>query len=351
MLRHFLLALTLAGSPQAAIDLRLPTANHHLFSGEPDLFYMYVDRIFEGQTSKPWEAGTFGLVRNAMRMADQVIYTKFHEGIDISPLNRDRLGNPLDLVSSIAEGRVVHTNPIAGRSNYGKYVVVEHTWENSAVYSLYAHLAEITCNPGDAVPAGAVLGRLGCTGSGLNRTRAHLHLELTMLLSQHYDAWHKTGGTGTNYHGLFNGINLSGTDAARFFLEQKANPELRFSEFITAIPAYFKVTVPSKGTPDFVTRYPWICHGNADGAVSWEISFSATGLPVAFAPSQQRVATPLITSIHPSTIPQRYLTRNLVTGQQNSASLTTSGKQLVALVTDDFPLSTVSKTPAAPPKS
>ncbi len=87
------------------------------------------------------------------------------------------------------------------------------------------------------------------------------------------------------------------------------------------------------------------------GAVSWEISFSATGLPVAFTPSQRQVDAPIVTAIRPSNIPHRYLTRNLVTGQENSATLTPSGKHLVALLTDDFPISTVSKEPAATPKS
>ena len=162
---------------------------------------MYVDRIFEGETSKPWEGGSFGYVRNAMRINDEVILTKFHEGIDIAPVNRDRAGNPLDLVSSIADGRVVHISPISGRSNYGKYVVVEHQWENSSVYSLYAHLAEITCKPGDPVRAGSVLGRMGYTGAGINRTRAHLHLELAMLMSRRFDDWQKAFGGGINHHG------------------------------------------------------------------------------------------------------------------------------------------------------
>lgn len=351
MLRHLLLSFTLTGVLPAAIDLRLPSPNHHLFTGEPERFYMYVDRTFEGQTSKPWEGGTFGLVRNAIRMEDQVICTKFHEGIDIAPVQRDSAGNPLDLVSSIADGKVVHTNLIAGRSNYGKYVVVEHTWENSAVYSLYAHLAEITCKPEDPVKAGDALGRMGYTGVGLNRTRAHVHLELAMLMSRHYEDWNKASAGGTNYHGIFNGMNLTGCDAARFFIGHQANPELRFSEFIASTQAYFKVTVPSKGTPDFVARYPWICRGNAAGAVSWEICFSATGLPIAFIPSQRQVEAPIITSIRPSKIPHRYLTRNLVTGQDHSATLTTSGKHLVALLTEDFPISTVSKEPAPSPKS
>lgn len=334
MLRICLAALALTGFLPAAIDLRLPTENHHLFSGKPDQFYMYVDRTFEGQATKPWEAGTFGFVRNAIRIEDKVVLTKFHEGIDISPVSRDHAGNPLDPVASISDGRVAHISPIAGRSNYGKYVVVEHSWENSSIYSLYAHLAEITCKPGDPVKAGTVLGRMGFTGAGVDRTRAHCHLELTMMMSQRFDDWSKGA---LNYQGNFNGMNLTGADAARFFLEHKNNPELRFSEFIASTPVHFKVTVPSKGTPDFVTRHSWICKGNPEGAVSWDISFSATGMPVAFTPGQRQVDAPIVTSIRPSTIPQRYLTRNLVSGQDNRATLTTGGKQLVALLMDDFP--------------
>ena len=78
--------------------------------------------------------------------------------------------------------------------------------------------------------------------------------------------------------------------------------------------------------------------GTAEGAKSWEISFSATGLPVAFTPSQREVAAPVVTSVRPSTVPHRYLTRGLVTGEGNHATLTNSGKQLVALLTDDFPI-------------
>lgn len=338
MIRNFFLLIAASGLLRAGIDLRLPTENHHLFTGENDRFYMYVDRIFEGVASKPWEGGAFGYVRNAMRFDDKVILTKFHEGIDIAPVNRDRAGNPLDLVSSIADGRVVHVSPVSGRSNYGKYVVVAHNWENSLVYSLYAHLAEITCKPGDPVRAGSALGRMGYTGAGLNRTRAHLHLELAMLMSRHFDDWQKAFGGGINHHGVFNGMNLAGTDVARFFLEHRANPELRFSELVASTPVYFKVTVPVRGTPDFVVRHPWILRGNPDGALSWEISLSATGQPVAFTPSARKVDAPVITAIRPSTVPHRYLTRNLVTGQENRASLTNSGRQLIALLTDDFPI-------------
>jgi murein DD-endopeptidase MepM/ murein hydrolase activator NlpD len=342
--RLFLLIASTAGLLGAApLELRLPTENHHLFTGELEKFYMYVDRTFEGQTTQPWEAGSYGFVRTAIRVNGEVLLTKFHEGIDISPVRRDKAGNPLDLVSSIAAGRVVYVSPLAGRSNYGKYVVVEHMWENSAVLSLYAHLAEITCKLGDAVAAGSVLGRMGYTGAGINRVRAHCHLELGMMTSGRYEDWHRAFGGGTNFHGPYNGMNLIGTEVARFFLEHKANPELSFSRFVASTPVYFKVTVPSRGTPDFVKRYPWIARGQAEGAASWEISFSATGQPVAFTPSQRQVAAAVVTSIRPSTVPHRYLTRGLVTGEGNQATLTRAGKQLVSLITDDFPVSPVSQ--------
>lgn len=340
MISRFVSLILAAASLASAapIDLRLPTDNHHLFTGEPDRFYMYVDRNFEGQMTKPWEAGSFGFVRTAIRINGEVLLTKFHEGVDISPVRRDKAGNPLDLVSSIAQGRVVHVSPQAGRSNYGKYVVVEHMWENSAVYSLYAHLAEITCKPGDPVNTGSVLGRMGYTGAGIDRTRAHCHLEVAMMTSSRYEDWHRQFGGGTNFHGLFNGMNLIGTEVARFFLEQKANPELQFSQFVASTPVYFKVTVPSHGTaPDFAKRYPWMVKGDTTGAASWEISFSATGQPVAFAPSQREVTTAVITAIRPATVPHRYLTRGLITGEGNQATLSRAGKQLVALITDDFP--------------
>jgi murein DD-endopeptidase MepM/ murein hydrolase activator NlpD len=338
MSRIFALILCLTSILQATpLDLRLPTENRHLFTGEMNRFYMYVDRNFEGQATKPWQAGSYGFVRTAIRVNGEVLLTKFHEGIDISPTKRDTAGNPLDLIASIAAGRVAYISAIAGRSNYGKYVVIEHSWENSAVLSLYAHLAEITCKVGDPVNAGTVIGKMGFTGAGIDRTRAHCHLELGMLMNSQFEEWRKKCGGAANFHGNYNGMNISGAEVSRFFLEQKSNPALKFSQFIASTPVYFKVTVPSHGTPDFVKRYPWICHGDATAtAVSWEISFSATGLPIAFHPSSKTVTFPTVTSIRPSTVPHRYLTRSLISGEGNQATLSDSGKQLVSLLTDDI---------------
>jgi murein DD-endopeptidase MepM/ murein hydrolase activator NlpD len=321
-----------------SIELSLPTENHHLFTGEPEKFYMYVDRTFEGETTKPWEGGSFGYVRSPIRVGEHLVMSRFHEGIDIAPVKRDKTGNPLDLVMSIAEGRVVHTSPIAGRSNYGRYVVVEHNWENSKVYSLYAHLAEITAKVGDAVAAGSLLGRMGYSGAGLNRTRAHVHLELGMLMSMNYQAWHDQNFGSANYHGNFNGMNIAGIDVASFFLEHRKNPDLRFSEFVLSRPMQFKVTVPAEcAEPEFLSRYPWMRRGGVPDPVSWEVGFAATGHVISFTPASRKVSSPVVTHLRPSEIPQRWLTRGLLSGEGNGTSLSAVGRNLVSLVMDGFP--------------
>ncbi len=327
------------------IEISLPTENQHLFSGEPEKFYMYVDRVFEGETTKPWEGGSFGYVRSPIRVGGSVVMSRFHEGIDIAPVKRDKAGNPLDLVMSISQGTVVHTSPIAGRSNYGKYVVVEHDWENSKVYSLYAHLAEITAKIGDPVKAGSVLGRMGYTGAGLDRTRAHVHLEIGLLMSTHYQAWHDQNFGSANYHGNFNGMNIAGVDVAEFLIQHRQNPELKFSEFVLTRPVQFKVAVPVNAVePEFLVRYPWMRREGAASPASWEIGFAATGHVVSFTPSERVVSAPMVSHLRPSEIPQRWLTRGLLTGEGSSASLSPGGKSLVSLVMDSFPMDGSART-------
>lgn len=342
MFRFPVLFLACALTARAGIDLRLPTENHHLFTNEPDRFYMFVDRNFEGQKSTPWEGGSYGLVRTSLRFGDKIVQTKFHEGIDIQPIKRDAAGNPLDLVCAIAEGRVLHVSDAAGASNYGKYIVIAHPWENSEVVSLYAHLSKITVKPGDEVKAGSVLGQMGFTGAGIDRRRAHVHLELGIFMSDRYEDWHKATGKGVNKHGIFNGMNIAGADVAKFFLDQKANPQLTFARFLETYPPYFKVTVPApREGLILLARYPWLKHGDLANPPSYEISFSATGMPLAVAPSVKQVPAPVVTAVKPSDIPHRLLTRGLITGQGNQATLTPGGKQLVALLTDDFPMAPV----------
>ncbi|MEI6676826.1 MAG: hypothetical protein WCO57_16775, partial [Verrucomicrobiota bacterium] len=53
--------------------------------------------------------------------------------------------------------------------------------------------------------------------------------------------------------------------------------------------------------------------------------------------------------VQSSTVPQRYLTRGLVTGEGNKAILSPAGKSLFVLMLDDFPvLPTAPVPPVAP---
>jgi murein DD-endopeptidase MepM/ murein hydrolase activator NlpD len=216
--------------------------------------------------------------------------------------------------------------------------VVEHNWEQTKVYSLYAHLAEITVQIGDAVRAGSVLGRMGYTGAGINRTRAHLHLELGFLMSENYEDWHKQSFANPNYHGNFNGMNLAGVDVASLFLAHRENPNMSFSEFVMSRPVQFKVVVPAeREEPEFLKRYPWMKRQGDTTVNSWEIGFTATGHVVSFTPSIRNVNQATVSHIRPAEMNQSYLTRGLIYGKGNQVSLSRDGNRLISLILDDFP--------------
>ncbi|MEM0895940.1 MAG: M23 family metallopeptidase, partial [Verrucomicrobiota bacterium] len=209
------------GSAQAEIQplgLVLPTRNRAIYSADPSRFYMYIDRNFEGRQMKVWQGGKYGYVRNPVRTDSGIVYTKFHEGLDIAPTERDSRGEPLDVVRSIANGKVVHTSPNPYHSSYGSYAVIEHDWGYGKFYSLYAHLKKITVSKGAKVGPGSGIALMGYTGPGLNRTRAHLHLELNLILDSRFERWYNQNFSSQNYHGMFNGLNLIGIDVAGLYL-------------------------------------------------------------------------------------------------------------------------------------
>ncbi|MCP5536088.1 MAG: M23 family metallopeptidase [Akkermansiaceae bacterium] len=302
---------------------------------------MYVHRNFEGKASKPWTAGKYGFVRNLRRTEDGVIGTQFHEGIDIKPIKRDRSGRPLDDVQAIASGVVAYTNPSSSRSNYGKYIVIEHGWSCGPIYSLYAHLSEITVKVGQKVAMGQVIGKLGYTGAGINRERAHLHLEMNLVFSTRFTDWHAKHFGGTNYHGNHNGINMAGLDIAAYFMAKHRNKSLTIPEYVKSVPVHYKVTVPrdqsQTGPLEIVARYPWLARGNHKSRTpSWEISFSASGFPLAVSPSMRSVSEARISSVRNCRSKHEYHTKGFVSGTGHRATLSKTGKRFIELVTGQF---------------
>jgi murein DD-endopeptidase MepM/ murein hydrolase activator NlpD len=316
------------------LNLVLPTDNDALFRGGGAEFYQYIERDYKGEKSTPWEGGQYGFVRNPIETAAGIVYTRFHEGIDIRSLQRDASGEPLDLVRAIAAGVVVYTNPVPGYSNYGKYVVVEHRWDGCNYYSLYGHLSAITVHAGQRVQQRDQLGVMGHTGEGLNQARAHVHLELNLMLSRQFEAWHDTlFKNDPNHHGRYNGINLTGLDIARLYLALRKRPSLTIPEFLAEEETFYRVTIPASRHFDLLRFYPWLLAQKTEAApVSWEVSFNRAGVPLKIEPGAKPVSEPQLSYVKKSPVDPSYLTRDQVTGRGESAHLTDSGKRLMRLL-------------------
>lgn len=343
MNRLFSLALLLPAlaalfpADSAAWELQLPTVNRAIFSDDPSAFYMYTDRNFEGVKSQPWTAGQYGFVRDQKRTAAGVILTKFHEGLDIKPVKRDGKGVPLDLVHPISAGTVVHVSTEANQSSYGKYVVIRHDWPEGPLYSLYAHLMETRVRTGAKVGPQDPVGRLGYTGEGIDRVRAHLHLELNLMLSERFESWHASRFQTPNHHGNYNGLNLVGLDLARLYFELREDPALTLASFLGRERVHHKVRVPAAGKFPLLARYPFLRKGpGAANPESWEIHFNRSGVPLGFHPSSIPTGEPVVVWVEPSKTYHAYLTRGRLSGSGSTATLSSSGLSYLSLVTGRF---------------
>ena len=318
----------------AHVDLVLPTDNDALFHGGGPAFYQYIERDYKGQKTTPWEGGQYGFLRDPVETTAGIVYTRFHEGIDIRSLHRDANGEPLDEVRAIGAGKVVYTNFVPAYSNYGKYIVIEHRWDGSPYYSLYGHLSAIDAHTGQTVQPGEQIAVMGYTGAGLDQARAHLHLELNLILSHHFEAWYnQLYKREPNRHGIYNGINLDGIDIARLYLELNKNPALTIPEFLDQEKTFYKVTVPRSGYFELPKNYPWMVKRDAPQKTrSWEVSFARSGVPLRIEPSDKHVSHPELTYVQPSPIDYSLLTRGEIAGRGKGAHLTEYGQQLMRLL-------------------
>lgn len=328
-------AAVMAENGGKTLDLALPTDNTALFSGGGPAFYQYIVRDYKGVKSTPWQGGQYGFVRDPQETVAGRIFTRFHEGIDIRPVHRDAKGEPLDHVRAIAAGQVVYVNLVPGYSNYGKYVVIEHVWGGSNYYSLYGHLAAVSVSMGTSLRRGDTLGVMGYTGEGLDRARAHVHLELNLLLSRQFDAWHSANFRNEqNHHGIYNGINLAGIDIAALYLALRKQPSLTIPQFLARESVAYKVIVPAAKNFDLPRQYPWMLRsGSVANANSWEVSFNNSGLPLKVVPSEKSISVAELSYFKKSPVNYSYITRGVLGGSGNHTFLTESGRRLMELLT------------------
>ncbi len=331
--------------PVGGVELSLPTNNDALFYGDGQAFYQYTYRKMQPGVAEAWEGGKYGFVRNYRRLRDGAVYQRFHEGIDIRSVDRSsEAAEPRDRVLAIADGIVVYTNRIARHSSYGQYVVVEHWWEGAPFYSLYAHLNRINVEAGQDVECGADLGLLGYTGVGIDRRRAHLHLEVGLMLSRAFDQWYESvpGLTVANRHGMYNGVNLAGMDVAALFLQARGRPDFSIKHFLANEKPYYAVVAPSQGIPDMLWRYPWLSpqlegwdpmYGPvSDLGASWRIVFTRSGFPLRFEAIIDPVGEAVVEVLQSSPIPFDYLTSGRLRGTGAGVELTLAGQRYIDLL-------------------
>ncbi|MDT0632143.1 M23 family metallopeptidase [Rubrivirga sp. S365] len=301
-------ALSGAGADEAGadaggaggLDLALPTSNRALLDGRPEDFYMGVSVTIDSLRPAKWEGGQYGFVRDPVpTVFGFKTFRRVHEGLDIRPTGRDAEGNAVDTVRAIDAGRVVHVNT-AG-SSYGNYVVVEHTWSGSPVYSLYAHLAEPYVAVGDAVGRGGTLGKMGFTGRGLGRSRSHVHLEIALLLNRHFDRWFDQYIGTTNLQGLFFGTNLAGVPPAELYEALARDPDLTFPEYVRGLEEGYVVDLPGGAPLDLLSRYPWLGPDAAatppDSVAAWRVAFTQEGVPIRVEVADESVPRPTVEGV------------------------------------------------------
>jgi len=293
--------------PTDRIPWEFPTENRYLLEEKPEKF-------FQPTISRRLKSGMFGFVRTSDPEPAR-IFERFHKGIDIKPLRRDEKGEPLDVVRAIADGVVVRVNEDEKISDYGRQVIVKHLWGEQPVYSIYGHLASAEAKVGQAVKAGDPLGVMGWTGPGLDRSRAHLHLEITFQINPKFDEWVKTAKPGRlwepNRHGEWNGLNLMGIDPAPLLLAAQQGKPKTWREALAVQPGGFIVKVAAPKTRVNWTNWVQV-QENCTGAESWEIEMTPWGLPLRVSASTLPVPGPELVANPGQPNEGKYYCRGLV---------------------------------------
>ncbi len=245
-----------------------------------------IEDFIQSTVSGVAESGLFGCVRTSGN--------QFHEALDLAPVERDRSGEPTDEVYAALEGVVRHINPVAGRSSYGRYVVVEHLNVAPTVYTLYAHLASINDGiaEGQPVGLGQVLGIMGRSAGGytIPRERAHLHFEIGLRMTDDFQRWYDWKRFGSrNDHGLWNGMNLVGIDPLAFYNAFRDGKVDTFEAYFRNLAMAVQIRVVTTKIPDFTRRYPGLVLGAvpANEVAGWQVSFDQFGVPFAWTPLRQ----------------------------------------------------------------
>lgn len=263
-----------------AADIYWPTPDPSYFKGGS------IEDQLQPTASGRLQSALFGCVRNGGN--------RFHEGIDLKPMRRDRRGEAVDPIYSVMAGKVAYVSTIAGNSSYGRYVVIEHMGADVPVYTLYSHLASVEpgIRAGAKVVAGQRIGTMGRSAGGYSipRSRAHLHFEIGVMKTGRFQSWFENSDFGSrNKHGNYNGMNLIGVDPLDFFETVRAGEFKDFASYFDQLPTAFTIRVATDKLPNYILRYPKLLTRPIprNGVVGWDIDYTWYGLPKRWTPLTQ----------------------------------------------------------------
>ena len=272
-----LMGLSAVVSAQIPGPIVWPTPNTAFMEGKD------VSTFIQPTVSGRVSSGLYGCVRNSGY--------RFHEGMDLFPIFRTPDGEADEPIYAIMKGVVVCANSVASRSGYGKYVVIEHPEADLDVYTLYAHLASVdpAMVVGAEVEAGTVVGQHGrSANSVIPKSRAHLHFEIGVRLSDGFDGWYKEQDyENPNYFGIWNGMNLSGVDPLAFYMDVRSNRFTTFQDYFSKLTRAVTVRVHTSKIPDYAQRYPELLGRPLDlesTVVAWDVTFTQYGTPIELKP-------------------------------------------------------------------
>lgn len=316
-----------------SLEIVLPTANDSLLRTGHDAEFF--QPTIEGTT----ESGMFGCVRRDG--------ARFHEGIDIRCRQRDKNGEPIDLVVAVSDGTVAFINTKSGLSNYGRYIILEHRWDGVQVFTLYAHLraTEDDLAVGQSVKNGqriATMGRSTNTHEGISKDRAHLHFEIDFMVNPGFRIWYPKREPKAPPFGNFNGKNLIGLDPAALLRAAAGNAKLNFRDYVAKQTVAFTVLVGPRPFA-WLSMHPEQIAARTANAVAYEIGATSTGLPIAVWPrraddinqTQRRILQRGLPVLHRVSIPElsRANCTGLVRQTAHGWELTERGGEWVDLLT------------------
>ena len=238
-----------------------------------------IERFVQPTTSGNPESGLFGCVRNHG--------SRFHEGIDLSAITRDRRGESVDPVFAFDRGVVRYVNRSASKSSYGQYIVIEHEAIMPGLVTLYAHLRSVpkSIRAGIEVEGGQRIATMGRTAAGYSipRNRAHLHFEVGLWLGPDFQRWYnKQGFRSRNDHGAYNGMNIVGVDVWALLRAIRSEEVSNIEEFILSEPTAIEVYLRESEVPELLSVNPELMTNLVIPAnhAGWKIEFAWYGAPI-----------------------------------------------------------------------